>query len=70
MWYGGSGGGVPIPTVRGMALTVWLSVHSEGLDWSRFGADLTGHKPHVPPKLADSLAKCLAGRPVGTVGPP
>jgi signal peptidase I len=71
MWYGGRGGGVPIRTMRGFALTTWLSVKTdEGLNWRRIGADLTGRKPMAPEGLEEGVASCLAKRPAGTVGPP
>jgi signal peptidase I len=70
MWYGGAGGGVPIRTVRGMPLTVWMSLDPQGQNATeRVGADLTGRKPLAPKALEDGLAKCLAGRPPGNVGP-
>jgi signal peptidase I len=71
MWYGGRGGGVPLPTVRGFALTIWMSVNERGeSDMPRVGADLTGRNPLAPRGMADATAKCLASRPKGNLGPP
>jgi hypothetical protein len=71
MWHGGQGGGVPLPTVRAFPLTIWLSVNERGeSDMTRFGADLTGHKPLAPEGMADAAAKCIASRPKGNLGPP
>jgi signal peptidase I len=66
MWWGGQGGGVPYPNIRGRALFVWLSVSDLGFDWSRFGAPVMG-RPRLPPNmralLQPSLDKCLKDRP-------
>jgi signal peptidase I len=66
MWWGGQGGGVPYPNIRGRALFVWLSVSDAGFDWSRFGAPVMG-RPRVPPALRSllqaNLDKCLKDRP-------
>jgi signal peptidase I len=71
MWFGGRGGGVPAGTVRGYALTVWMSIPGEGdIDWTRMGADLTGRKPLAPRGLEEGVARCLAARPSGALGPP
>jgi signal peptidase I len=71
MWYSGQGGGVPLGTVRAFPLTVWLSTNAQGRsDSTRMGADLTGRDPLAPAGMADAVAKCLAGRPKGSVGPP
>jgi signal peptidase I len=70
MWYGGRGGGVPVKTVLGFALTIWVSVNDKGVDGDRTGADLTGRKPLAPRGLEQGVARCLAARPSGMVGPP
>jgi len=70
MWYGGSGGGVPISTVRGLALTIWLSAQQDSVDWSRMGSDLTGRRPTAPSGLEADLGRCMRERPTGTVEPP
>jgi signal peptidase I len=71
MWYGGQGGGVPLPTVRAFALTIWMSVNERGeSDTSRFGADLTGRNPLAPAGMAEAAAKCIAKRPKGNLRPP
>jgi signal peptidase I len=38
MWWGGQGGGVSATTIRGVAVSVWLSVSDDGFDMSRVGA--------------------------------
>lgn len=71
MWFGGQGGGVPLRTVLGVALTVWLTKKANGeVDFARVGADLTGRRPLAPPGLAEDVARCLRERPKGTLGPP
>jgi signal peptidase I len=71
MWYGGRGGGVPERTVRGFSLAVWLSRKGEReVAWDRVGADLTGRIPLPPPGLENGVARCLATKPSGPVGPP
>jgi len=66
MWWGGQGGGVPYPNIRGRALFVWLSVSDAGFDWSRLGAPVMG-RPRLPPNMRASLQagldKCLKDRP-------
>jgi signal peptidase I len=66
MWWGGQGGGVPYPNIRGRALFVWLSVSDLGFDWSRLGAPVMG-RPRLPPNmrpvLQAGLDKCLKDRP-------
>ncbi|HEX7667273.1 MAG TPA: S26 family signal peptidase, partial [Polyangiaceae bacterium] len=65
MWWGGQGGGVPFPNIRGRALFVWLSVSDQGFDWSRFGAPVMG-RPRLPPSmksLQGDLDKCMRDRP-------
>ncbi|MEO8877678.1 MAG: signal peptidase I [Polyangiaceae bacterium] len=66
MWWGGQGGGVPYPNIRGRALFVWLSVSDQGFDWSRLGAPVMGH-PRVPPAMRPTLQanldKCWKDRP-------
>jgi signal peptidase I len=66
MWWGGQGGGVPYPNIRGRALFVWLSVSDLGFDWSRFGAPVMG-RPRLPPGMRPTLQapldKCLKDRP-------
>jgi signal peptidase I len=73
IWFGGEGGGVPLRTVHGLALTVWLSTErgdEGGVNWTRVGADLTGRQPSPPTGMADDVARCLRERPAGTLGPP
>ena len=65
MWWGGQGGGVPFPNIRGRALFVWLSVSDNGFDWSRFGAPVMG-RPRLPPSMRGmqpDLDQCMRDRP-------
>lgn len=65
MWWGGQGGGVPFPNIRGRALFVWLSVSDAGFDWSRLGAPVMG-RPRLAPSmksLQGDLDKCMRERP-------
>jgi hypothetical protein len=59
MWNGGRGGGVPIETVRGAAMAIWLAVTERGVDWSRVGQGVD--ELHVPgqPSLDAAVAQCL-----------
>ena len=71
MWWGGKGGGVPRSLVKGRAMTVWLSVSDEGIDGSRFGADLTRPLlPRASASLAPALERCLRERPARTLTSP
>jgi signal peptidase I len=61
MWYGGEGGGVPLSTVSGVAVVIWLAVTEHGVDWSREGLDL--ETLQVPSSLGDlqsGVDACLA----------
>jgi signal peptidase I len=59
-WFGGEGGGLPIATIRGRVLKVWLALGPEGVQWDRMGAPVDGaHLPPSAPQLAPDLAKCL-----------
>jgi signal peptidase I len=71
MWFGGVGGGVPYPNIKGRALFVWLSV-SDSMDWSRIFAPVMGRPPGhgpfggLPPAmraLESPIDKCLKERP-------
>ncbi len=71
MWFGGTGGGVPVANIKGRALFVWLSV-SESIDWSRMFAPVMGRPPSHGPfpgmnpalkALEGPVDKCLRERP-------
>lgn len=57
MWYGGEGGGVPIPSIKGKPRFAWMS--SKGLTWR----DLTIDPVAPSPELKAGLDACLAARP-------
>jgi signal peptidase I len=60
-WYGGRGGGVPYPNIKGRAMFVWWGVTPERLLVHVLG------KPRLPKVAPDALAravdKCVAERP-------
>jgi signal peptidase I len=64
-WWGGQGGGVPFPNIKGRALFVWLSVAESNIDWTRLGAPVMG-KPRLPKAmkhLEPAIEKCMRERP-------
>jgi len=59
-WFGGRGGGVPLPSVKGRAL---FRYYSPG-QWSRYGTPVRGLLlPDSMAALRSALDKCLATRP-------
>jgi len=74
-WFGGRGGGVPFPNIKGRALFVWLSFGNDGaITWDRLLVNVMG-RPRLPKEaqqnLVDAIGKCLATRPpVSETTPP
>ncbi len=65
MWFGGRGGGVPFPNIKGRALFVWLSLSENSIDFRRIGTLVMGH-PRLPENMRSldaPLDKCLRDRP-------
>lgn len=58
MWFGGTGGGVPLDDVKGRARMVWVSAASE-----RTGIDLADLGPAPSADLAPAVSRCVAARP-------
>jgi signal peptidase I len=64
MWFGGQGGGVPRDSIRGYALTIWLSVKEDGIDRTRLGMGFdVPTLPRDAAGLAPRLEACLRDRP-------
>jgi signal peptidase I len=56
MWFGGQGGGVPIASVRGSGILIWLSAQSENRVGMRFDAP---ELPAALEALQPALDQCL-----------
>ncbi|MCC6897581.1 MAG: signal peptidase I [Polyangiaceae bacterium] len=66
-WFGGRGGGVPFPNIKGRALFVWMSFGADGgITWDRLLANVMG-RPRLPKEAPQALVagiqKCLSARP-------
>jgi signal peptidase I len=66
-WFGGQGGGVPSPNIKGRAMFVWMSFGPDGgVTWDRLFSQVLG-KPRLPkgaaPALLEGIERCLAQRP-------
>jgi signal peptidase I len=73
-WFGGRGGGVPFPNIKGRAMFVWLSFASNGsMTFDRLFTNVMG-KPRLPKGAPDDVVQrieqCLRERPSETVPPP
>jgi signal peptidase I len=66
-WFGGRGGGVPFPNMKGRAMFVWLSFGASGnITPDRLLLDVMG-KPRLPAgapsEITSAIEKCVAERP-------